>query len=64
MSGKDLFRISMSDEFLAGKSSIVDPVAAKLILRLKAKTIILDGRDIKNMEKAIEGKKFIGTIIV
>lgn len=46
-----------------GLSSPVDPVATRLAESLGLKAKILHGRDIKNFQKAIEGKSFIGTLI-
>jgi uridylate kinase len=61
---KQMLNISMEGDFLAGKTSIMDPVAAKLMMRLIAKKIILDAHDIENMRSAAEGKAFIGTEVV
>ena len=46
-----------------GKSTIVDPVAARLIEKTKAKAMVLDIRDTENLMKAIDGEGFIGTTI-
>jgi uridylate kinase len=47
----------------AGQYELVDILAAKIIQRSKIKTIFLNGRDLDNMKNAIDGKKFVGTII-
>jgi len=47
----------------AGEYELIDILAAKIIQRSKIRTIFLNGRDLKNMRNAIEGKKFIGTVI-
>jgi len=47
----------------AGKYELIDILAAKIIQRSKIRTIFLNGRNLKNMKNAIEGKKFIGTVI-
>jgi len=40
-----------------------DPVAAKEAEKIKLKVIIMNGRDIKNLDNFLEGRKFKGTII-
>lgn len=45
----------------AGKSMIIDAIACKIIEREKIRTIVLNGKNLENLENAIYGKKFIGT---
>lgn len=40
-----------------------DPIAAKLAQRLKLKAVILNGRNLENLGRCLNGKKFKGTII-
>lgn len=47
----------------AGKYELIDILAAKVIQRSKIKTIFLNGKNLGNLKKAIEGKEFIGTVI-
>jgi len=47
----------------AGKYELVDILAAKIIQRSKTKTIFVNGRDLKNLKNAIEGKNFTGTVV-
>ncbi len=47
----------------AGKYELFDIVAVKMMERSGIKCIVLDGHDLKNMEAAVEGKKFVGTVI-
>lgn len=47
-----------------GKSTIVDPVAARLIEKIHTKALVLDIRDTENLRKAIEGDGFVGTTIL
>jgi uridylate kinase len=47
----------------AGKYELMDLLGVKVVQRSKIKMIVLDGRDIENMKKAIEGKKFVGTAV-
>ena len=46
-----------------GLSSPVDPVATRLAEKLGIKAKILQGKNLQNFEKAIEGKPFLGTLI-
>jgi uridylate kinase len=46
-----------------GKYALIDKLAVQTIKKAKIKTIILNGRDIENIKKAVEGKKFTGTIV-
>jgi uridylate kinase len=47
----------------AGNYRLFDVLAVKMIKRSGIKAITLDGRDLKNIKKAIDGKGFIGTVI-
>lgn len=46
-----------------GLSSPVDPVATHLAMKYKITAKVLRGTDLKNFQKAIEGRQFEGTII-
>ncbi len=59
----DLLDILKSKSLRAGKYELIDTLAVKIIQRSGIKTIFLNGRDLKNMEDAIDEKKFIGTVI-
>jgi uridylate kinase len=63
LSFSQLKKITLMTEFSPGKSSVVDPPAAKVMEKNEIKTLVLDGRDMKNLKNALEGKKFIGTVI-
>lgn len=63
MSAQALFQMVQDSEFAAGKSSIIDPVAAKLLTRSKIKTVVLGIKDLENLKKAASGKPFKGTLI-
>ena len=45
-----------------GQHFILDQHAAKIIKKHKIRTSII-GKDIKNLKKCLQDKKFIGTII-
>jgi len=47
----------------AGSKGVIDPLGAKLVARSKITTYVLDGRDLKSLDAAIEGKRFRGSII-
>jgi len=46
----------------AGKYELIDILAVKVIQRSKIKTIFVS-KDIDNLRNAIDGKKFIGTVV-
>ncbi|MDI6654509.1 MAG: UMP kinase [Candidatus Hydrothermarchaeota archaeon] len=50
-------------EYHPGLAAVIDPIAAKIIHRNKIKTIVIDGRKLKNIENAIKGKRHGGTVI-
>jgi len=59
----DYFRKIIGDKWTPGLSAPFDPVAAKLAEKLKLTVFILNGRNLENLDKCLEGKPFIGTII-
>jgi uridylate kinase len=63
ISPKDLHKMVDVKKHLAGPLTVMDPVAARILERSKIKTVLLDGRNIPNMKKAIDKKDFVGTII-
>jgi len=63
LSYDDLINICNQTDMVASANNIIDLVAAKNIKRSKIKTLILNGKNFRNIEKAIQGKKFIGTLI-
>lgn len=46
-----------------GMNTPFDPMASKLAAKLKLKVSFVDGRNLKQVENALSGKKFEGTII-
>ncbi|MBU1029321.1 UMP kinase [Patescibacteria group bacterium] len=50
-------------EWQPGLNSPFDPVAARRAQRLKLKVIMANGRNLKNLEKILDGDNFRGTII-
>ena len=52
---------SLSQE--AGKYELIDLVAIKILQRSKIKCIVLSGRDLENVKRAVSGGKVVGTVI-
>lgn len=50
-------------DFKAGQHFVLDQFAAKVIMREKIKTIILNGKDLENIKIFFSGEKFRGTVI-
>lgn len=61
ISWKD-FRKIVGNKWLPGLNAPFDPVASKEAQRINATTFIV-GKNIKNLERAISGKEFKGTVI-
>lgn len=57
------YRNLVGDKWTPGEHSPFDPIGAKLASELGTKVMYLDGRDMSNAEKALNRKKFSGTII-
>jgi len=57
------YRLMVGDKWIPGKHAPFDPIATKLAGELGLRVFYLDGKDIANVERAIDGKKFVGTII-
>ncbi len=47
----------------AGKSSVVDPVACRIIERHSIPTVVLNGKKLRELENAIYGGEFNGTVV-
>jgi uridylate kinase len=63
LSVEELVDMVKSHSLGAGKYELVDILAAKIVQRSKIKTIFLNGRNLENLVRVIEGKSFIGTVI-
>jgi uridylate kinase len=63
MKTKQLYELVRVKKHVAGPMTVMDPVAARLLERSKIRTVLLDGRNIANLKKAIERKNFVGTVI-
>ncbi len=53
----------VGSKWIPGLSTPFDPIASKFAQKLKIRTIITLGTDLKNFEKILLGKKFRGTVI-
>ena len=47
----------------AGANHPFDPIATKVAKKLKLKLVFMNGRNIKNMDNFLKGKKFKGSLV-
>lgn len=57
------YRKLSGDKWIPGMNLPFDPIASKLASEINLKVIILDGKNLLNLENCLEGKKFVGTTI-
>ena len=50
-------------KWLPGRNSPFDPVASGMAQKLKLRVCVLNGNNLAEVEKALDGRKFKGTII-
>ena len=50
-------------QWVPGKNTPFDPVAAKRAAELGMTVITADGRDLKNLENLLDGESFVGTTV-
>jgi len=62
ISWKD-FRKLVGNKWVSGLNSPFDPVASREAQKLGLKVVIMNGRNLANLESFLNGKKFKGTII-
>lgn len=62
MSWDEYFKL-IPKNWTPGLSSPVDPVAARLAKKENLEVIVAGGKDLNNLKKILQGKKFKGTII-
>lgn len=62
ISWKD-FRKIVGDKWDPGMNAPFDPIASKLAYEENLEVIIMNGKNLKNLEYYLEGKKFKGTVI-
>jgi len=59
----ELMRILSTQGMGAGEYALMDPLALRIIKRARIPTVILDGRDPSNLEKAFAGRR-VGTRVM
>ncbi|MCI0497592.1 MAG: UMP kinase [Thermoplasmata archaeon] len=64
LTAKDLLMLTATIGSGAGSKSPIDPIASRIVARSRIPTIILDGRNLDNMDDAISGRDCRGTRIV
>lgn len=57
------FRKVVGNEWIPGSNLPFDPVASREAEKQKMKVIVVNGKNLKEVKKAIGGKKFRGTVI-
>src|SRR6266851_2914132 len=57
------YRAMVGDTWVPGSNVPFDAVAAKLASESQTKVLYLNGHDLENAEKALDGQKFVGTTI-
>lgn len=62
MSWEKILKI-MGTKWVPGLNTPFDPIAAKLGQKMKFKVVCCNGYNLENVEKIIEGKSFVGTVI-
>lgn len=62
ISWKD-FRKTVGNTWDPGMNAPFDPIASKLAQKNNLEVLIMNGKNLKNMENYLEGKKFKGTLI-
>ncbi len=60
---EDLKKI-VGRKWRAGENVVVDSIACRIIGKEKIKTVVLNGSNLQELENAIYGKKFNGTIVI
>ncbi len=57
------FRKIVGNRWLPGLNAPFDPIASREAEKGRMKVVILNGRNLKNLEKCLDGEKFRGTVI-
>ncbi|MBI5221986.1 MAG: UMP kinase [Candidatus Magasanikbacteria bacterium] len=64
ISWKDFRRNIVGYKWLPGKNSPFDPIASALAEKLGLKVVVMNGNNLVEVKRALEGKRFKGTAIV
>lgn len=59
----ELVRIASTMGRAAGSKGVVDPLGAAIIERARIPTAVIDGRNLKALRAAVEGRPFDGTLV-
>ncbi len=62
LSWDELVKI-VGEKWIPGMYTPFDPIAAKLAKKLRLMVVVTDGKDLKNLDNVLEGRKFEGTVI-
>jgi len=62
ISWKDFGKI-VGNKWAPGTSAPFDPIATKLATKLKLKVVMMNGKNLENLENFLNNKPFIGTVI-
>ncbi len=57
------FRKIVGNEWTPGLNAPFDPIAARKAEELQIKTVVLNGENLENLEKALNNEPFLGTVI-
>jgi uridylate kinase len=63
MSHEELVRLVTGTAEGAGPTTVFDPIGAEVLMRTHIPLTIVDGRSMKNLKLALEGKECVGTIV-
>lgn len=63
MSHDELVKLVSGTAQGAGPTTVFDPVGAEVLARTGIRLVIVDGRSMKNMRLALEGKDCMGTVV-
>lgn len=57
------YRKMVGDNWVPGANVPFDPIASRRAHELNIRVVILNGKDLANVDKALEGQDFVGTVI-
>lgn len=57
------FRKLVGDEWVPGMNAPYDPIAARLCYDQDISVVVMNGTNLENLEKAIEGQEFVGSML-
>jgi len=57
------FRKLVGNKWDPGLNTPFDPVASRLAEKLKLRVVVMNGKNLKNLQNFLAGRKFIGTLI-